>query len=135
MENLINVLCEYNDCNVQELGAHLESKPEFNNNLVNHLLLATSFLGSEDFVLDGDFNFTKENPRDLRIYNGVAGPTVNDLYLKNGITLKYPKLPLLAVKWGGTHLTFYPLELLQGTEVKQKKIYKVQLIFHTFKIF
>lgn len=134
MQNLLDLLCEHNQCQPEQLADHIRDYPWINWNFINNLVLVTTHLGKKNFALDGDVFFTTKNAWDVRAYNDVAGPSVAFyFYLKHGIKLEFPNMPLLAIKGGGEHHSFYPLELLQAVKVKWE--YKVCFFIPYFKIF
>jgi hypothetical protein len=122
MKSLIRQLCEYNNCNEEELAFKLHNFWHKNRNYVQQLKLQTIHLNPEErnFPIEAQF-ITRRNARTLLAIKGEMAITVYKYYyIRHQIRLKYPNLPCIAVAGGGVHLSYFPLELL-GV-VKEKVI-------------
>lgn len=111
---LIEVLCEFNKCSIQDLDSVLKNNYIKNRNFVQSLCLYTTHLHPEDRNLHicGIF-ITHRAANNLMAFKGQFGTTVHKYYyLRHRHRLEYPHLPCVAVEGGGEHLYYYPLEVL-----------------------
>jgi hypothetical protein len=109
---LIDHLCEFNGCLINELGDKMRNDIDRNNEFLRQLNLITTHLQQHNFHLLGEF-FTRKNSRKLLAIRGRMAVSVEKFfYLRHRRRLQYPYLPCVAVRGGRGHLSFYPLEML-----------------------
>jgi hypothetical protein len=111
-KSLIEQLCEFNGCQINELGDALQNDILRNNEFLRQLNLITTHLQHPNFVIVGEF-LTRKNAHNLLAIRGRMAVSVEKyFYLRHRRRLHYPYLPCVAVRGGRGHLSFYPLEML-----------------------
>lgn len=116
--SLIKILCEYNNCSINRLAKVLNYRRLKNQQFLKNLKLTTIHLRPEEanFSIQAAF-LTRKAAHILMAFKGTLGVTVHQYYnLRHRLRLKYPELPCIAVKGGGEHLYFYPLEVVNVVE-------------------
>jgi hypothetical protein len=111
-KSLIDLLCDFNGCQINDLGDALRNAIVRNNEYLRQLELMTTHLQEHNFPILGEF-LTKKNARNLLAIRGRMAVSVEKFfYLRHRRRLQYPYLPCVAVRGGRGHLSFYPLEVL-----------------------
>lgn len=76
----------------------------------------------ENVVIKPDF-ITNRSAQILFSFRGYKQVTVDQYYfIKHNIDLFYPHLPCLAVKGGGDHKFYFPLELIEIIDLDSLKL-------------
>ena len=110
-KNLILVLCKFNNCAIYNLKKQMAKDYEKNLKYLKTLKLKTNHLKMNmDVTVDG---LTKKGADEIfALRNGLCD--LEDYYeIKYDIEIQCPKLPCIVMKGGGTHLNFFPLELIE----------------------
>lgn len=116
--SLIQILCEYNNCTLNQLPKVLIFRRIKNQQFLKKLKLTTIHLRPEEanFCIEAAF-LTRKSSQMLMAFKGALGVTVYQYYnLRHRIRLNHPELPCIAVKGGGDHVYFYPLEVINVVE-------------------
>jgi hypothetical protein len=110
-KSLIDFLCDFNDCQIIDLGTAIRNAIVRNNEFLRQLELKTTHL-QENLPISGEF-LTRKNARILLAIRGRMAVSVEKFfYLRHRRRLQYPYLPCVAVRCGKGHLSFYPMEML-----------------------
>jgi hypothetical protein len=110
--SLIEQLCEFNGCQINDLGNALHNDIIRNNEFLRQLNLMTTHLKQNNLNIVGEF-LTRKNAHNLLAIRGRMAVSVEKFfYLRHRRRLHYPYLPCVAVRGGRGHLSFYPLETL-----------------------
>lgn len=118
--SLIKILCKFNKCSVEQLDYFLTTHRYKNQQFLQNLKLKTNHLRpfERNFCIDAAF-LTRKSSSQLMAFKGRLGVTVYQYYnLRHRLTLKFPRLPCIAVKGGGQHIYYYPLEVVNVVEEK-----------------
>lgn len=120
-KNLVEQLCELNKCTPTLLHQYIRQNYEKNLKYIKSGILKTNHLKKNN-VITPDFITNRPSAR-LFSHRGYKHITVDQYYfIKHKLDLKYPNLPCIAIIGGGTHKTYYPLEVLEFFDVDDLKI-------------
>jgi hypothetical protein len=126
MKNLLDVLCVFNNCHINDLALTIRNNYKANIDFIRTLVLRTKHLKNND-VIKPDF-VTNRPACQLFALRGYKGIDVDQyFFLKHNCDLMFPNLPCLAIKGGrikggGIHKTYYPMEVVEVLDIKDLKI-------------
>lgn len=111
-ENLVEMLCNFNNCDPYSLTRLLKKRKRANLKFLRENPLMTMHLRHNQCVFPDDFSFIGANR--LFAYQGFLRITVQQhLYTRHRVKLKFPKLPCVVMHCNNGHRNYFPLELLQ----------------------
>lgn len=118
---LLDYLCEYRGCSVPELQAILFGNLEERRAILSHLRNGVEVRTTHLRPAPRNFRviahgLSSQSVETLLALNGYLRVTVRQYYyVRHAIRLRHPYLPAIIMFGGGTHRSYYPLELLEVT--------------------
>ena len=111
-KDLIQLLCEFNNCKIYNLKNNIVKDYEKNFQFIKCKNLRTTHLKMNiNLNVDG---LTLRGPSSLFALRGFKNLTVEDYFkIRHSINLQCLNLPCIVVKGGGEHVSFFPLEVLE----------------------
>lgn len=120
-KNLVTALCEFNKCEPINLAEAIHRNYVANFNFIKSGALQTKHL-KFNITICPDF-ITNRKACALFSHRGFKKITVDQYYfIKHNWDLRYPFLPCIAVKGGGTHKNYFPLEVIEFFDIDALKI-------------
>lgn len=120
-KNVIKMLCKFNKCEPTDLAKAIRSNYLDNINFIKSGVLKTNHL-KYNIIICPDF-ITNRNAKELFSFRGFKNITVDQyFFIKHKLNLQYSYLPCLAIKGGGNHKSYYPLEVIEFFDIDELKI-------------
>lgn len=120
-KNLVKALCEFNKCEPLNLADVIRRNYSENLNFIKSGVLRTTHL-KYNITICPDF-ITNRKASCLFSHRGFKKITVDQYYfIKHNLVLRYPYLPCIAVKGGGTHKNYFPLEIFEFFDIEDLKL-------------
>ena len=112
---LLDYLCAYMGCTLKELQVlffNIQARKRMLIHLRAHCVLYTIHLDDHNIRLHAH-DLSAQNAHQAHACNGYLDITVRQyFYIKHGRRLRYPYLPCLIEFGGGSHASYYPLEVI-----------------------
>ena len=114
---LIDILCKFNNCDPYYLGTILRYQKKENLEYIQSLGPLSTIFNKNNIFNINDITYSGAN-RLLCFRHHRCKANVEQYYfIKHKISLDYPFLPCLVVYGNRGHISFYPIELLQVTDI------------------
>lgn len=135
-KNLVKALCELNKCEPENLQEFIRRNYHKNYDFIKGIIIFTKnfikllFLENvlitkhlkKNIVIKPDF-ITNRSAVNLFSHRGYKKITVDQYYfIKHKIDLSCPNLPCLAIKGGGDHKYYYPMEVIEIIDIENLKL-------------